>query len=1085
MQAGPRSSLLRPLALSYDATCVNLRLHCKQPTNFKRLSDSAYHWGLAKGFPIRNAIGPTCCVVDLKWVARHFCTNVARMRSITDPVMKEVFGFEHVPTNVVHTIGSDDGTKRKHGMKAVNLWNACSDDRAPDGHGLEFFAVPIQQEVTHAKGKDDQKLKKKSRSCGEFLLDFIGGTFGKDFLLTLIADAAELDMENWVHNRCHVIAVLVDQASWEMKNWQVMTACFALIYMPGLPHRWTNWNMRKRTRMTRLSRAIRSLMRGPKGKRANMGLLHDTKTRMLKYVQDPSTPAPTWKWKDLAIQEARKQNLPCSLQEILSRRIALQSSVDKRWWRDWYTARFLRKGRFNLAMVAGQMSLTTVQDVAQNRLELLPVEEGDEDLGEVSSDDDDDAACTGDHVYMLSCLEPFLENDKLLDLVDELGGITHEVGAIFEHLQALAPGSPMSKELAEGLQKWTKKRHVPGHPCPSVFCVKLQLAQAKWFMSRKFLLNTMTTAGKHGKVGIQECLDQLQSETNFALFELMDPNLGLWETLRLTSVAKYSFVHRNPLPLVEILRSLSYEEGVFASRMASLHDAGEVNSLKAYLKDFYMSSPYTEKEQETCHKERFSNNDRRCKVAGTNFSMQRDRLSQAVQHPAYVAPREDDAKLHVVLNPNQATEAVQDHAQHGDIRYARSIVHGMSLRDISRVREVMRELKSWYLDHPNANCDLRKELVTKFPQSAPARNADALGFRAAELIVRLELEHPDQFESLQALSMSQADQMKIPQRLAAGETVILSSQTNADVDVYVTAQDRGIFIGQLLRRVANPARPDFTVQMEIQHFGSSGECLGFPETEQGVHIVCGLFIDWDHYLSRVRITTNDVRQQVVFKQGHLATTDSDHEIRKYFPAQAPEIQLSLMNERRISPGLDERETTMEEFLYMGYGDRVDIFNKLVTRELSWNKLIGCIEYRRTRELGFIAEAAFDFKPPEKKRKLNNGAEAPARDSVERKEREEAGRYAARFVAEISWNDKIVAKMASHRANKGKAAEKLKMTFHDHAPTSMGQTCTRKWLQNVDPEAETKKTFFPLLAAEFDCTGDDLALKCCSTRKHLL
>lgn len=171
------------------------------------------------------------------------------------------------------------------------------------------------------RGKDDLKNKKKSRQCGEFLLDFIGGTFGKEFLEQLIRDAAEKDMDRWANNRCHVIAVLVDQASWEMKSWQVMTACIALIYMPGLPHRWTNWSMRKRTRMTKLSRAIRSFMRGPKGKRASMGMMNDTKTRMLEEARDPLRPQPNWPYKDLAIQEARKQGLPCTLVDILKRSI--------------------------------------------------------------------------------------------------------------------------------------------------------------------------------------------------------------------------------------------------------------------------------------------------------------------------------------------------------------------------------------------------------------------------------------------------------------------------------------------------------------------------------------------------------------------------------------------------------------------------------------------------------------------------------------------------------------------------------------------------------------------------------------------
>eukprot|EP00392_Amoebophrya_sp_AT5.2_P015490 g15696.t1 len=1066
---GARSELIKPLAPSHQ-DCCNLRMFFDQPSNFRYHAKKAFDWGWDKGYPVRAAIQAACPVVDLvvaiivivvfEWslgifmcralreIIDRFASMPPQVTFIGDNRLEKLFQIKKLPDTVAHTIGPDDGTKRKHGQKAIN-----------------------QEVVDRRNKKEDLKNKKKSRQCGEYLLDFIGGTFGKEFLDTMINDVASFVLEKWVNCEAHVVCVLVDQASWEMKNWQVMTACIAIIYMPGLPHRWTNWNMRKRTKMTTLSRAIRSLMRGPKGKRASMGMMDDTKTRMLRDVRDPEKPQPKYKWKSHAIQEARAQGLPSTLEEILKARMALQSSVDKRWWRDWYTSRFLRKSRLKLAMVATEMEQVTAQEIEEQRLHLLPVEEGDLDLGEVSSDDEDDRVCAGDHVYLLGCLQPFLEDDKLMDIVDDLGGITHEVGALFEHLQATAPGTPLKREVAEALQKWTAKPFAAGEPCPSPFAVKLKLAQAKWHMNRKFIHNTMGTSGKYGKLGIQECLDQLSSEVSFAIFELMDPNLGFWETMHLTCVAKCNFVHRNPQPLQTVMESLSYEAGGFASAMAALHDAGHPASIKYYLRCFYQSSPYTEKEQETCHKERWTNNDRRCNVHGSNFSLQRDRLSQAVQRPAYVAPREGGA-LELVMDPDQVLAQVTEHAGSRD-DWIRPLLMGMSLRDTNLVRALMRELKTWHSEHPNANNALRKSLVEKFRDSPPARNADALGFRAAELIARLELADPTMFDALRALSMSQAEELKINARLAAGDPVILASQSQAEIDVLVTAHDHGIFIGTLLNRVADPDIPNLSVEAMRARLGHAGECLGFPAVERGVHIVCGFLIDWDHYLARTRLSTNDLRKTLVLKQGHLVTTDGDQEQRRHFPSQSPAVQLMLMNEQRRDPRT-QRKMTLDEFTYMNYEDRVRIYGKLVDAEVTWSTLLSCIQDRRKKELGFYAEAPFDFLVPEKKRKLNSGQPA-SRQSAERKEREEAGRYAARFVAEINMGDKVVAKMSSHRSDKGRGAEKLKMTWRDHVATTMGQSATRKWLKTVDPVEATKSTFFPLVATEFDCDVESLAL----------
>eukprot|EP00392_Amoebophrya_sp_AT5.2_P003738 g3743.t1 len=1008
---------------------------------------------------------------------RAWSSVVGRTRGEMIPEYRDVFGLpeRYSQKTRFFTIAHDDATRRKHSQKLPNQFTSVDN---PDGTtSLRYDPLPYQQTKSGPKIAKKNKDRKKSCEEFEFLLETIGFLYGKEAVAEMLNDAKEFDAERWKEGKVRVCNVMVDQASWEMVAWQVGNDLIHLIFAEAEAHRDSNSAEPKSAIMYRIAKALRSFMRGPKGKRANLGVMRDTRLRMLARARDPTKPPPKWKYMQEAMREAEEFGGPSDLISILEFSLPLQSSVDKRWFRTRYVALFLRKYKWRLALILSNMSVDDL-DAPQNAGVVRETDEAHLDLGDLSSDEEEDSKVTGDHVYFLKVLEPVLHNSMPIDAAIAFSEVSHDRYAMLQTFSQQPLGKVMGKELAKRATIWWGKQYDQFSLTPSTKEINTRRAVMRWAQNRKIIANCCVVGGKYGKYGIREMMDGLRKHVNFAVFQAADPQFGYWETRVYNQSPRFPIDHQGQFPMKHHVENLSFKPGALAKSMAELHDLRLGKQMQEVVAGSLACRPLNENEAEKPHKERFSNNDRRCKLEGTNYSMQRDRLREGLNHDRYTPP---DLCPKEYSTPIDAVETAIEEASHGNIEYLQSHVRSKQPETGAELRTAMRWWKSCIAGHHTV-ADLPEYigLKNRFKTAASSRNADGLGKRGAEFICRLE--YPTgtlPFDVARAVSRRLAEEQAIQFRLAEEHQVLLQSP-QADGSVYqVIHNDEGLLQMLFLERkskleLQEPMGIDAVYMVEDDESDPAAFFVYPPEDRTKVK--CGLLVQYDAFVSAAQLTSSQARKSLVFKLADEVGNDFDDSVSAIFTTLSTPHRLAVLN-TYIKKGAPQ--VSAADYESLSPEKQVLLYNLVRENPEKTQAYLQTIKKSRDLEVGQISEKLAGLKEKAaKKRKTDKdvpGLEYEMKDSPRKNRDEGGGRQSAAFTADVYHNKEQIAEIRSHRVEGGEKSRRLKFTWLGNAPETCSRTMSRKWMSNSDPMVVVKQ-FLPYVMDELLCGESEIEIR---------
>eukprot|EP00392_Amoebophrya_sp_AT5.2_P006321 g6332.t1 len=999
---------------------------------------------------------------QMRWMLRQWSSIVARTRGENVETYRDVFQIPDNGKTRFWTIAHDDATRRKHSQKLPNHFTSKLN---PDGtSSLRYDPLPYQQTKSGPKrqGKNDKNRKHSKEEMG-FLMETIGFLYGPEVLAEMLLDAKEFNEERWLNKKTRVVNLMVDQASWEMCCWQVGNELLYLVFAEAEAHRDSNSAEPKSEIMFRLARAVRSFMRGPKGKRANLGWLRDTRLRMLARARDESKPTPKWKWMQQAMREAEDNGDPSDLISILSVSLPLQSSVDKRWFRTRYVALFMKKYKYRLALILEHMNL---EDLEKNtRVDGIPAETDEDylDLPDLSSDEEGDSQATGDHKWLLQRMEPILKSDTPIDAAIAFSEQAHERYKILQSFAQLKPGDPMPEDLAEKATKWHGKLHRPGDPAPETNVINKNRALSRWFQNRKLIADCCAVGGKFGSYGVVEMMDSLRKHINFAVFQAADPQFGYWEARIYKQKPGFAIDHAWNSTMKECLNDLAFKAGALANHMAELHDRRLAAPMREVVEGCLAVRPLNENETEKPHKERFSNNDRRCKLEGTNFSMQRDRLRGALHHDRYVAPDSVPCETATDIDKVEDVEDVLEETDRGGLSYMQRNVKQNEPRSGGQLRSSMNYGKTCFHQHRSVvNLPECQSLADRYKKAASSRNADGLGKRGAEFIARLEYKGSLSWKCARSISKRISQEQAISFRLNQGIPVLMLPAGNSRDVFQVIHNDDGALAMLKLSRTSTgelqllpwPLGGGPVADAAIE---GPGSFFVYPSEEE-TQVKCGLLLDYDLLQSACSMTVSHVRKTVVFKAGDEVVLDWDDNVASIFPTLSGAHRLEVVNGYAKDAGGADR-ISEDDFAFMSEQKQVALFNFLRQDPTKMRAYVNAIKLNREKELGaaggkvsqLVAQAA-------KKRKTDkDGPNAPyeMQGSPRKPRDEDGGRQAASFTADVLNQKEKVCEIRSHRVGGGDSCCRLKLTWIDHDPETCARTMSRKWMTNTDPLAKAE------------------------------
>eukprot|EP00392_Amoebophrya_sp_AT5.2_P006655 g6667.t1 len=993
----------------------------------------------------------------MKYCLRTFSSTVAPLRAHDDDRWTELYDLWPSRPVKVFTLGHDDCTRRKHSMKVANVF---TEDWDWDNEGktvLNWHPLPVQKMRIKNKAKEGWTDRAKTAEEAKVVYEVIGACFGPKRVRKMekFSVRKDIDVDAWVDGEVPGVQVLLDQASYEMAAWQNLNSKLPLIYQEAIAHRGSNTCASTETGMRLIGRALRSFMRGPKGKRGNLGHFHDTRQNMIAEEADPNLPRPTWKYLHEAMAEQEFFFGVGTVGEMLKKPVHMQSSVNCRWWKCRYMAIFLQKNKYKLAMILSQQKPMTPAQAAAAAAAGGATDEDDLDLGEPSSDEEEDREMVGDAASLLRAMDPILKQPGLEECAIALSEEGHDYVKLLQNMNVHGAGTIMSQEVCERLYKWTQDNFADDTLAPTTRQLQLKLGQARWLNNRRILHQTMIEAGRHGKIGISESLGQLTQEVNFAMFQSADPNFGSWETIHTTQKEP---LFRLPLgaSLTNVLDRLPYESGSFARAMAELTDLGEERAVKTYLMDSYGSRPLFEAEQETCHKEKWSNNDRRCRVEGSNYSLQRDRILLAKKHLRYHAAIETPVQF--PFPPDVVENDFLEQCQGYSTEQIRDIMRadGVKLSDAG-LRKFVCDSATWLRDHDDCQT-LEYVTAHAFFKNAPTSyGPTTLGFRGAEVLLQLRHNESAQVTGLRrSLSEKILWELKVPHRLREGQLVLVNSEV-FDRTFRVLLQKDGVVICVGLEAY------EFLTTLQIEQMQSQlagGNVQGvvqeltwnYPVDDiDRVQITPFWADELDWYLSDSFETTNSMRKLVTMGLGDGVMLDSKTAAAQVAPRLTPAHKLLYINQFQ---GNCKHKLNADDLSFIALVEQTKLIDKLATTPGLYEKYFFDIKDARRRNRGFDVDNVLEIEAKQKKRKLDPNEKKAASQSPdkERKAREELGRQPAEFVSYFEVKDKgRVATVASHRTTGTHAFSRLKMTWDlDGVPTKTPRTPSRQWPPMTDP-----------------------------------
>eukprot|EP00392_Amoebophrya_sp_AT5.2_P013108 g13219.t1 len=1021
-------------------------------------------------------------MVDLyRWMLRQWSSIVARTRGETISDYKDLFGIPGDEKAMFWTIAHDDATRRKHSQKLPNHFTAKLQE---DGSmSLRYDPLPYQQTKSGPKKGKKDKDRKKSKEETQFLFEAVGFLYGSEVVAEMLLDAKEFDVERWKKQEARVFSVMVDQASWEMCCWQVGSELLHMVFAEAEAHRDSNSAEPKSKIMLNIARAIRSFMRGPKGKRANLGAMRDTRLRMLARAKDSSKPVPKWKWMREAMKEAEDRGDLSDLVSVLDLALPMQSSVDKRWLRTRCVSLFLKKYRLRLAFILEHMSIADMEANTRAAGEAAGTDEDHLDLPDLSSDEEGDSQVTGDHVYLLKCLEPILKSTLPMDAAIAFSNEAHERYALLQSFQQLTPGKPMSADLAKRASKWLGQQYAEGSPVPETNVINRRRAITRWLQNRKLIADCCVVGGKFASYGITEMMDSLRKHVNFAAFQAADPQFGYWETRIFNQRPGFPIAHRWAAPLSTYVKSLSYKPGALAKHMAELHDQRLLEPMQRVVEGSLNCRPLNENETEKPHTERLSNNDRRCKVDGANYSTQRDRLRDGLRHDRYVKP--DDVP-HEYTTGIDRLETIMEETNHGSLDYMQSCARQSQPMSGAQLRNTMKHWKTCFDNHHSvADLPEYKGLGDRFKNAAPSRNADRLGQRGAEFLARLEFRGPLSFECARALSRRISDEQATSYRLDNGFPVLVLSTIQKDTPYQIIHDDSGILQMLKLDRA--------TCQELLQTPGSaqlaadpliveSGSYFNYPR-EEDTEVKCGLLCDYELLQSGAKVATSATRRSVIFRVDDEAVLDFDDNTASVYPALSSAHKLEILSGYLKDHSSSSRRVSKAELDFLQDDKQAALFNMIRQDANKVDKCLNIIKENREKEIGVIVEKVSKLREEAaKKRKTDKdqpNLQYEMKDSPRKPRDEDGGRMAAAFTADVLHKGVPVCEIRSHRVGGGEQACRLKLMWNDHDPETCARTMSRKWLTNTDP-LPVAREFLSYIVDELGCSMEQLEIRVTKT-----
>ncbi|CAD7931803.1 unnamed protein product, partial [Amoebophrya sp. A120] len=274
-------------------------------------------------------------------------------------------------------------------------------------------------------------------------------------------------------------------------------------------HRDSNTAKSKYTGIEKIRRAIKALMRGPFGKRTNMGDLFDARVRLLEKMLNalenmPDNPFLQKAFMEYCMQEAKagRSTHNLTMIDMLKERLPIQGGVDTRWCGDLYTALLLDQWKWRLLMYLYEVRPLVVNANAQAALH------PDADDDGLESDEEDDAYFGSDPRELQRLIQTELK-PGMTTCVIEMSEFGHSKCKMLMNLVKIGPGEPLPQDVAERMTDVLLHPFTTGSPAPTCELIQIKQAQAKYAIAKRALHCIQQASGRHGKVGILEGQKQL------------------------------------------------------------------------------------------------------------------------------------------------------------------------------------------------------------------------------------------------------------------------------------------------------------------------------------------------------------------------------------------------------------------------------------------------------------------------------------------------------------------------------------------------------------------------------------------------
>ncbi|CAD7931797.1 unnamed protein product [Amoebophrya sp. A120] len=380
--------------------------------------------------------------------------------------------------------------------------------------------------------------------------------------------------------------------------------------------------------------------------------------------------------------------------------------------------------------------------------------------------------------------------------------------------------------------------------------------------------------------------------------------------------------------------------------------------------------------------------------------------------------------------------------------------------------------------------ELCMSLPTKFRNQGPAKMADNVGMRGAELLACLNF-GPTSWAMRRALSARVNNMMKVKQRLDQGIPVVVH-HCISNCPVQICHYDNGVVSYTDLAAVAPMPKSDTEVAKElntllpteadqkhtIEKVLIPASTFRYPPMWKDCHFHAMLLTDCDFYTSAIDLNACDETGEVQFDLKDATLYSALDITALAYESLMPDEKLWWVNHMSY----ETSRFTMREFEKLSYDEQAQLFKDVCLSEHNWVMWYHLAEERLRKKKGFAYKSIDEIEEEldGNKRQKNDDGEA----KVDRKDRNEAGgRHPARYIAFVMHKNKNknLCEIRCFRCNRTNT-EKLKLSWcDDHKAKNVAQTITCMWTIGGCPKKITEQ-FFNKINEELSVPIEELTIK---------